>query len=220
MAFKPGKRFRIEESGLREMTQAFQALPVAMKKNSVEAAVRNLGTVSRAAEAIFEANQLRLGQKGEKRFTERPGKVPRQTGNFNFGTARSGTFVGGTFEARKGVFGFGYPDPEIADKATKGIWRVLEFGMSGTNTGAPTARYSALNRFVVTKPHRLPARFEFTSRNPAAAIIQPGSRDRIQEGGGIEGKHFIEDAWANSLEIMLGRYRKALTKATAEFGKK
>jgi len=205
-----GVRF-VERNGFRVQRQAIQAIPKRLERNTVHAAVRNVGTVVRRAEEIFDASILRPGEKGHGEGGR------RQTGNFEFGTGN--TFVGETFKLSEGRFGFGFPDIDRADSKTNKIWRALEFGLSGTKR-KPEARFSENTYLILGGVHRMPERYEFSTKNPSSSYLSLGRRKReVQFAEGIEGKHFIEDAWASSLETIAARYKKAVTDAIASFGK-
>jgi len=222
MAFSPGLRTRFTVTGMEEMAHAFQFLPEKIHKSSIESAARNLGTLTRFAEANFKASTKRPGEKGV-----RPGI--RETGNFEFGTRAGGSFTGTMFELEKGVFGFGWPDIDKADAATNYVWRSLEYGLAGTLAnsrgvmhGPGHSRYPENQHLVPTGFHRMPRKFMFSTDNPRTSFLITKNYLPAREppgGAGIEGKHFIEDAFEEAAEIMIGRYRKSVLDPVAAFGK-
>ncbi len=221
--FRAGLRTR-KANGFEVTRHAVQLVPDRIKKNSVEAAMQNLGTLTRRAEARFAASTLRPGERG----VGSGGR--RQTGNFTFGTLARGSFTGTVFELEKGVHGFGWPDIDKADAATDYVWRTLEFGLAGTLAnsegvlrGPGHSRFPENAYLVPTGFHRMPRRFMFTSDNPATSylFLNKNAPKRMPPGGaGIEGKHFIEDAFIESIEIMAGRYKKSVLDAVVAFGRK
>ena len=223
MAFNLGLSLRTRNvNGLQEMAHAFQPLPTKIGKKSKEAASRNMGTLTRRAEARFRGSIKRPGEKGVR------GGI-RETGHFEFGTSAGGDFVGDLFEAEKGVFGFGWPNIDKADAATNYVWRSLEYGLAGTLAnsrgvlhGPGRSRYPENQHLVPTGFHRMPRKYMFSTDNPRSSFLIQRNYfpPKVPPGGaGIEGKHFIEDAFDESLEIMAGRYKRAVLDPIAAFGK-
>jgi hypothetical protein len=220
MAFTAGLRTKIG-NGFEEVIHAVQFIPATIEKNSVEAASSNLGTLVRASESLFNASIKRPGERGV-----RPGI--RETGHFTFGTSAGGDFVGGTFKLDDGVFGMGWPNIDKADAATNYVWRSLEYGLAGTLAnsrgvlrGPGRSRYPENQHLVPTGFHRMPRKYMFSSDNPRTSfLIQRNYLPaRIPGGAGIEGKHFIEDAFEQAQAVMIRRYKKAVLDPVAAFGK-
>lgn len=74
--------------------------------------------------------------------------------------------------------GFGYPDVGVADRHTKGIWRVLEFGLGGRAGvpqpgvgGVPALAHDLAARYGSKGKAMLPAVFGFTSPNRSSAQL-------------------------------------------------
>jgi len=68
----------------------------------------------------------------------------------------------------------------------------------------------------------MPRRFLFTTSNPRTSFLFQNNSlpARLPRGGaGFEGKHFIEDGFLDAIEIMAGRYKKAVLDPVASFGK-
>lgn len=220
MAFKVGLRER-NVGGIKQAAHAVQALPTKIGKNSAEAAGRNMGTLVRTAEAIFKSSIERPGETGVR-------KGIRETGSFTFGTDAGGDFTGSTFNA-DGLIGFGWPDIEKADDRSNFVWRSLEFGLAGTRAnsegvlhGPGFSRFPENQHLVPQGFHRMPRKFLFTTDNPRTSYLKQDNNvpSRLPPGGaGIKGKHFIEDAFTQSLEIMAGRYVKSVLDPVAAFGK-
>jgi hypothetical protein len=213
----------LKVDGLVQAAQAVQALPTQVRKNAEAAALRSLGTLSRRAEKIFDASPRRWQQSGVDAFTKNPGRVPRQTGKFTFGDRSGGAFIGTVFKEDKGGrIGFGFPNIDHADSVTQEIWRVVEYGLSGTEHKA-RALLPENARLVPKGKHRLPRKFEFsTPYQPGGnnqGYIYPGNRERDQNGKGFEGKHMIEQAWIDVEGIIADRYERAVTDAVAAFGR-
>lgn len=130
---------------------------------------RLIGSISTRAKHNLRSSILRPGESGQGQDDRN-----RQTQKFTFG--QGGAFVGRTF-AENNVVGFGYPDVAVADRKTKGIWRVLEFGL-GPRLGSPQAGVSIpaiasdlIGRYGSRGKAMLPQRFGFTSPNPAVAQL-------------------------------------------------
>lgn len=222
MAFQAGKagRLRLTVHGIAEASHAVQALPTQVRKNAAAQSARSIGTLSRRADSIFQSNIKRPSESGEHRF--RGGG--RQTGNFTFGRQQGGTFSGNIFKD-KNVIGFGWPNIDKADRSTKGVWRVLEYGLAGTRASSinPIRRPQALlpeNRHLVPSGvHKMPKGFQFTTKSPATSVMYPARASRSREAAGIEGKHFIEGAWLLTEELFADRFKKSVLDAVAAFGK-
>jgi len=223
VAFNPGFR-TVKKDGFTVMAHAVQAMVVNMDFNSIESAARNLGTVVRASEARFNSQTLRPGEVG----VGSGGR--RETGNFTFGTLARGSFTGTQFEDKDThTFGFGFPDIAKADQRTNFVWRSLEFGLAGTEVnsmgvlhGPGFSRFPENQHLVPQGTHIMPRRFMFTEASPRSSFLFLNNQvpERIPRGGaGFEGKHFIEDGFLDSIEIMAGRYKKAVLDAVASFGK-
>jgi hypothetical protein len=150
--------------------------------------------LSSAALRNFESDTQRPAESGEGLGGR------RQTGNFTFGRRAGGAFVGVIVEPegkRGAIQGFGYPDVDKADAATKGVWRSLEMGLTGTHH-LPSSYSDDMWRFHPTGRHLMPAQpYDFTSFEPSQAILYFGGKKvrKTREGSGFEGKHFIEKAW-------------------------
>lgn len=180
-------------------------LAAATKELNVDidkALIRARGAVMLTAEKIFRSDILRPAESGQGEGGR------RQTGRFTFGK-------GATFESRDVKIsdeerGFGFPDWTQADQRTNKIWRALEFGLPGTKHSAESIRFGGLTQFHITKPHRLPQRYEFTTRSPGTSVLRVnGFRDReVQFGSGAAGKHFIELAWIHTLDTFTRDYKQ------------
>jgi hypothetical protein len=128
-----------------------------------------------------------------------------------------------------GLYGFGWPDIDKADAATDFVWRTLEYGLAGTRAnrdgelrGPGSSRFPENQYLVPTGFHRMPRRFQFTTDSPSDSYLFLNKHvpERLPPGGaGIEGKHFIEDAFIEALEVMAGRYKKAVLDPVASFGR-
>ena len=221
-----GARFIIDENGFRRMSTAIQALPVNLKKNTQQSAVRAVGTIGRLAASNFHGSIRRPGEQGEG--TERG----RKTGKFTFGNKDSGAaFHGSVFEVNKGLFGFGYPFIPHADARTDYVWRSLEYGLPGTRNAATTLLGDA--SLFPKGEHKLPRRFYFSTPSPSSAILvipkkfaRKGSqKQKILKGGssnpgaGFEGKHFIEEAWIEMREKLPEKWRQDIVATVATFGR-
>lgn len=167
-----------------------------------KALIRARGAVMQTAEKIFRSDIQRPAESGQGEGGR------RQTGKFTFGK-------GATFESRDVKIsdeerGFGFPDWTQADQRTNKIWRALEFGLPGTKHSAESIRFGGLTQFHITKPHRLPQRYEFTTRSPGTSVLRVnGFRDReVQFGSGAAGKHFIELAWIHTLDTFTRDYKQ------------
>lgn len=214
--FKATGSFTYEVEGLVQAAQAIQAIPTAIRKNASEQASRNMKTLADRAESIFYSDIRRPGQQGVDAFSK--GRSGRQTGNFTFGESGTGAFVGSVVETEDGV-GFGWPNIDHADDATNRVWRTLEYGLDGKKHSArPLLPENA--GLVPTGQHRLPKGFQFSTpyTNPTG-YMYPSSKRRDQDGGGIEGKHFIEGAWLEIEGLISDRYVRSVTDAVAAFGR-
>ena len=212
----------VELYGFKQAADAVQAVPVNIKKNNLYSTVRNIGTVSSKAKDLFLSSIIRHGESGQGAGGR------RQTGKFMFGkrAGAGAAFRGANFELKKGsdVYGFGFPDIAHADKVTEFVWRSLEFGLPGYGNPkggmrGPVALYPENSRLFPKENMRMPRNFEFSSKNTATSYLYFGKRERKPDTRGIEGKHFIEGAWAESLEIMNGRYKRDVIDAAKVFGK-
>lgn len=194
-----------------KLTTALQAAPTEFAKQSRYAAARNVGTVNTKARQYFEGNILRPQEKGLRAGGS--GGKGRQTGNFTFGARGGGTFSGDVLTAKGGIIGFGYPNIPKADAATSGVWRVQEFGLKG-RSHSPSSLFGDTS-LASKGSHILPERYQFgdqggerqTGQGQIMIIGRGPIRNR--EGAGYEGKHFIENAWIESLYIISKRYRDA-----------
>jgi hypothetical protein len=219
-------RMELIGDGMERMKTAVQAIPVNLKKNTLQSAGKSIGGINSRAKANFEAIVKRPGETGEGK------ERGRQTGNFTFG--RKGVagvaFSGNTFEHSKGVFGFGYPNISQADKKTNYVWRSLEYGLAGIHH-KPTSFFA--NPSFPQGEHKLPKRFYFTSGSPTNSkfrVAKKYSRKGRQgqtllksppiEPGGIEGKHFIESAWLDYLAINENKWEADVVATRREFGGK
>jgi len=167
-----------------------------------KALIRARGAVMRTAARLFREDIKRPAESGQGAGGR------RMTGRFTFG-------AGKTFESRDVRIsdenrGFGFPDWTRADAATQGIWRALEFGLPGTEHSAQSIHFGGLTQFHISKPHRLPQRYEFTTRTPSTAVLRLNTfRDRdVRFGAGFEGKHFIERAWIHTIDSFTREYKQ------------
>jgi len=203
-----GGSFRVEVNGLYQAAQVIAAMPVEARKNAAAAAIRNMGTLSREAESIFRGSILRPREHGQQRF-----RGGRETGNFTFGVKGGGAFQGRVVN-EDGMTGFGWPDIATADAHTNGIWRVLEFGLKGTEKRPSVlSGFGNLSYLKKTGTHRLPKGYSFTTKTPATAVMYPWKKRQPQVGSGIEGKHFIEGAWVATESTVAERYKRAVIDA-------
>ncbi len=200
--FQPGKDGIVFEDNMFQLGTLLAAATKDLNGSIDAALVRVRGDVMNRAEDYFRAETKRPAESGEGAGGR------RQTGNFTFGE-------GATFESREVSIspenrGFGFPDVSRADSRTSGVWRALEFGLPGTRNSAESIHFSGLTRFHVTKVHRLPERYEFTSFNSQTAVLRlntPRIRD-VRLGAGFEGKHFIERAWVDTLQVFTRDYKR------------
>lgn len=200
--FQPGKDGIVFTDNMYQLGTLLAAATKDLNGDINAALTRVRGSVMTRAEDYFRANILRPAESGEGAGGR------RQTGNFTFGE-------GATFESREVSIspenrGFGFPDVSRADGRTDGVWRALEFGLPGTRHTAESIHFEGLTQFHVTKVHRLPLRYEFTSFNSQTAVLRlntPRVRD-VQLGAGFEGKHFIERAWIDTLAAFTRDYKQ------------
>jgi hypothetical protein len=135
------------------------------------------------AESAFRASIVRPQESGE-----RPDK--RATGKFGFGTSSGGAFIGKQFKEFGEEYGFGYPNIQHADSVTGGLWRVLEYGLSGHTYQHPFAGDTEEDRFLYPEgTHRGPP-----PRRPSRDIFIPARKEPISEFIGLRPKRFIRDA--------------------------
>lgn len=200
--FKPGQGGIVFEDNMHQLGTLLAAATKDLNGDIDAALTRVRGSVMTRAEDYFRADTKRPAESGEGEGGR------RQTGNFTFGD-------GATFESREVSIspenrGFGFPDVSRADTRTRGVWRALEFGLPGTRNSAESIHFAGLTRFHVTKVHRLPERYEFTSFNSQTAVLRlntPRIRD-VRFGAGFEGKHFIERAWVDTLAAFTRDYKR------------
>jgi len=197
------------EPGDTPVLTLLDAAPTKLAKNTKAAASRNVGTVSSAAQGIFNSSIRRPQESGFR-------PEFRETGNFTFGDRFGGTFHGAVIEDADGQIGFGYPDVADADAATNFVWRALEFGLAGRSFSPDSLL--GLDEFFPTKPHRLPSRYIFQS-GPTGDVLITGKQfpKRERAGHGFDGKHFIENAWIQSLSTIEERYRSAIRETFTSF---
>jgi len=216
-------RMIIDEEGFKRMRDAVQAVPVNLKKNLVQSAVVSGRGVMRQAESNFYSSIRRGGETGEGK------ERGRQTDNFTFG-GEGAAFHSSAFTISKDLFGFGFPFIPDADKRTNYVWRSLEFGLEG-KYNEPVS-YLELNELFPTGSHFLPKRFYFTSDDTSSSTLRLPKKGRRKlppglrmlksppiKPGGIQGKHFIENAWISELERMSGRWKRDIEKTIAVFGR-
>lgn len=200
--FKKGESGIVLEGNLFRLGTLLAAATKDLNGNINAALTRARGAVMNRAEDFFYEDIKRPAESGEGQGGR------RQTGRFTFGD-------GATFESREVSIsednrGFGFPDISRADTRTNGVWRALEFGLPGTRHSAESIRFSGLTQFHVTRPHRLPERYEFTTFNASTAVLRlntPRKRD-VRFGAGFEGKHFIERAWIHTLDVFQRDYQR------------
>lgn len=195
-----------------KLVTALEAAPTEFAKQSKNAAGRNVGTVNSKAREYFEGNILRPQERGLRAGGS--GGHGRQTTNFTFGARGGGAFSGSVLTAKGGIIGFGYPNVPKADAATSGVWRVQEYGLKGTRH-APSSLFGDTS-LASKGEHILPKRYQFGDDTDERGtgqgqimLIGPQFPKRNREGAGYEGKHFIENAWIESLYIISDRYRDA-----------
>ena len=175
-----------------------------------------ISALSNAALRNFESDIQRPMESGEG------GGGRRQTGNFTFGRRSGGAFVGVVVapEGRRGsLLGFGYPDVDIADAATNGVWRALEMGLEGKHH-LPSAYSDDMYRFQPWGTHIMPQQFyDFTSPHPSQAVLYFGGKRvrKTRAGSGFEGKHFIEKAWMEVTSRIEGDYENIARTAYGAF---
>ena len=177
----------IETDGLRRLSFLMGQAVEDLENDLLAKHTRRIGDVTRIARRLFEQDTRRPTSKGD-----RPGDRTkrRKTGTFTFGARSGGAFVGVDF-SKDPVKGFGYPNIEVADAKTQGIWRVLEFGL-----GAKATRHE----LAPTGEHLLPLRFGFdpNKKGRRDAKLFPVRGPAARAGAGIlaknEGKGFIRPA--------------------------
>jgi len=199
---KPGQDGIVFENNIFKLGTLLAAATKDLNGSIDAALIRARGHVMTGAEAYFQASIKRPAESGEGEGGR------RMTGRFTFGE-------GATFESRDVKIsddhrGFGFPDTTQADQITEGVWRALEFGLPGTEHSAESIHFSGLTQFHVTGRHRLPERYEFTTRSPSSAVLKlntPRVRD-VRFGSGFEGKHFIEQAWVDTINVFSRDYKR------------
>jgi hypothetical protein len=184
------------ENNLDELATALAASTLDMN-GEINAVLNNAkGQVVKRARSYFTAETLRPLERGEGQGGR------RETTNFTFGAG--GAFQTRTIKISDDERGFGFPDVATADTATNRVWRSLEFGLPGTKHGASQIHFAQMSQFFPHGTHILPRRFIFSSTVHAAAvlILNKGPKRDSREGGGFEGKHFIERAWFDAIEAL------------------
>ena len=205
---------------------AIQAAERDIEKNTKQAAVRAIGTLSHRSKSIFESNKERPQESGWR-------PEDRMTGRFGFGRrdADSKAFVGRVFTDDSKRLGFGFPDVAQADAKTNYVWRSLEFGLKGSKHEPTTISDLVGESFFPTKPMRLPNSFYFRprfkgveggrstgpGRSPDDVMHLGGPFKRTKRPKGIKGKHFIEQAWISSTPEITKRFEKAIVSAFDSF---
>lgn len=164
-----GKVGRLLDAGMNtDVLVKFHRAVVKLDQSLIKSNERAIGSISTRAKKYLRQSILRPNETGIGADDRN-----RQTRKFTFG--QGGAFQGHTF-AGDNTVGFGYPDVGIADSKTKGIWRVLEFGL-GTRLGSPQGGIQvpqiagSLMRYASKGKAMLPQRFGFTSPNPASAQL-------------------------------------------------
>lgn len=185
--------------------------------------------VKNAAQENFRSDIRRPAESGRG-----IGQRDRQTGKFTFGTTGGGAFVGNLFQDGD-VYGFGYPDIARADAATNFVWRSLEYGLKGW--GEFPRALSNLGQTRAPFPrgtHLMPRAFHFSGPegDPSSVLRLGGGPSWMQHnyrgyrtlksraGRGIEGKHFLERAFAEVREnrqLLARGYQTAVQKAIKSF---
>ncbi len=162
---------------------------------------RAKGEVVGRARSHFTADTKRPAEKGQGAGGR------RMTGRFTFGDGQ--TFETRSIKISEEERGFGFPQVAKADTRTEGVWRALEWGLPGTEHRTSSPHFSDLGRFHIKSAHRLPRRFQFTSRSPSSAILKLNvGPERTKPGAGFEGKHFIEQAWVETLLVLSRGYER------------
>lgn len=124
---------------------------------------RRSADLYRIAEQHFNAEVRRPTSSGD-----RPGE--RMTGRFTFGSGK--TFRAVLFKQGQS-YGIGFPDTQVADNSTNGVWRVHEFGLPSSHPEGPKGQ------------HRLPSRFHWDPARGDGARLVLGAdpSDRYRKKG-------------------------------------
>lgn len=194
---KPGKSGIIQTKNNLDVLATALAASTLDMNGEINAVLNNAkGQVVKRARSYFTADTKRPSERGQGQ------EGRRQTTNFTFGAG--GAFQTRTIKISDDERGFGFPDVATADTATDRVWRSLEFGLPGTKHGATQIHFTQMSQFFPHGSHLLPRRFIFSSTVPSAAvlILNKGPKRDSREGGGFEGKHFIEQAWFDAIEAM------------------
>jgi len=200
---KPGKTGVVQvESNLHQLTTALAAATTELNTDIDAAILSAKGQIVTRARKKLELGEVRRPSESGEGADGR-----RQTGRFTFGSGS--TFESRTIKISDTNQGFGFPDVARADERTEGAWRAIEWGIPGARSGPRDYHFSGMEQFFITKKHRLPKRFQFTSTSPSLAILKLNVGPvRTKPGAGYEGKHFIEKAWQETLEVMTRDYRR------------
>ena len=196
---------------------AIQKAEKAIGENASQAAVRAIGTLSQRSKNIFESNKLRPQETGWR-------EGDRMTGRFGFGRrdADSKAFVGRVFTDDTkpvGRLGFGFPDVAQADAKTNYVWRSLEFGLRGTEHSPSTLSDLVDRSLFPKKPMKLPKHYYFRPQFKGGGDVMHlgGPKAPKVKPRGIKGKHFIEQAWLQSVPEINNRFERALVAAFDSF---
>lgn len=131
-------------------------------------------------------------------------KKGRMTGRFGFG--ENSAFRGEILpRTRSGFVSFGWPNERHADKVTRGIWRVLEFGLGDkrdAHASASRGKHLVPSRFWVDGSGQPVRQYDISRRGED--VLVPA--DRARGGKGIEGKRFLRKAWNKSLPELKRSY--------------
>ncbi len=208
--FKPGKVSGIQfnvKSNLFELATALAAATRDLGKDAIAVTRAGARYVTGQARLHFLEDIKRPAERGQGAGGR------RETGHFTFGG--SGAFVQRDIKISDTEFGFGFPDVAQADARTNFVWRSLEFGLPGTRNRSTYLQFSELSQFFPQGTHKLPRRFKFSSesRSSAVLLVGEGRFRNIREGGGFEGKHFIEKAWQDFFANWTREYDQVTNRA-------
>lgn len=206
---------RMTDAGVDAYKFVLGAVPKEMRENIRFVHVRRSADLYRIAERWFNNERRRPTSSGD-----RPGD--RMTGRFTFGTG--GAFKAVIFELSTGRQGIGFPDIAVADRRTRFVWRVHEFGLPSNHPLGPQGQHILPSRF-----HWDPAQGEgarlVLGKDPKDRYRRKGKRStRVRRenterlGQGVPAKNagagFARPAFEEFRRTVLeGEYRKVVNQA-------
>lgn len=186
-----GKLRKVNDEAIRKISEEAE-------KNFAESILRPETSATLGGASYRSTSSASRGEGG--RLTGRRGSK-RVSGNFTFGPGK--TFTGALLK-NKGphVTGFGYPIVARADKATKRVWRGLEFGWKSMKMPTGVWRDAEGNKV--------------STRSPGGdAFFPAGPIERTVAG--IEAKLFITKAFDTVFKgFVEPKYREAAESAARE----